>query len=217
MAYAAAECRQQRWQAGFDARPNGKKARGITVAALDRIRVLNKRVLNPLMLRMAGRKHWYASVVEHTGRRSGRSYATPVAAEQVPDGFIIPLPYGVGVDWLRNVLAAGHATIRSHGQIYRVAQPQVISAATAAPQLRPERRRTYDLFGVQSYLSLKFLSTQPSAGSRRRDAGRVLAVTSGEFPALRSTGAEVSVVESTRLQARYRRGSKPEAMRSFHR
>lgn len=122
---------------------------------LDNVRVFNKRLLNPLMLRLAGRKHWYASVVEHTGRRSGKHYATPVVAERVPDGFVIPLPYGVGVDWLRNVLADGHATIRAHGHSYRVVQPETISAEAAAPQFRPERRRTYDLFGARNYLQVK--------------------------------------------------------------
>ncbi len=125
------------------------------MAVLDRVRVFNKRVLNPLMIRMAGRRYWYASVIEHTGRRSGTDYATPVAAERVPDGFIIPLPYGVGVDWARNVLVAGHATVRSHGRTYRVGQPQIISAEEAAPQLQPERRRTYQLFGVRNFLSVK--------------------------------------------------------------
>jgi len=107
------------------------------------------------MLRFAGRKYWYASVIEHTGRRSGKHFATPVATEGVPDGFVIPLPYGVGVDWLQNVLAAGHATIRAHGQCCRVQQPEIISAEAAAQQLRPERRRIYDLFGVKNYLKVK--------------------------------------------------------------
>jgi deazaflavin-dependent oxidoreductase (nitroreductase family) len=119
------------------------------------VRGFNKRLLNPLMVRLAGRKHWYASVVEHTGRRSGTHYATPVVVERVPDGFVIPLPYGVGVDWLRNVVAAGHANIRTHGQSCRVGQPEIISAEVATPQLRPERRLTYDLFGVKNYLQVK--------------------------------------------------------------
>ena len=119
------------------------------------VRRFNKRVLNPLMMRAAGRKHWYASVVEHTGRRSGKHYATPVVVERAPDGFLIPLPYGVSVDWLRNVVAAGQANIRAHGESYRVVQPEIISAEGAAPQLRPERRHTYDLFGVKNYLQLK--------------------------------------------------------------
>jgi deazaflavin-dependent oxidoreductase (nitroreductase family) len=125
------------------------------VAVLDHIRMFNKRVLNPLMMRMAGRKHWYASVIEHTGRRSGTDYATPVVAETVPGGFIIPLPYGVGVDWARNVLAAGHATVRSRGRTCRVEQPRIISAEEAGPQLRRDRRRTFELFGVRNFLSVK--------------------------------------------------------------
>ena len=75
------------------------------------VRVFNKHVLNPVMMNLAGRKHWYAAVIRHTGRRSGKSYATPVVADRVADGFILPLPYGTGVDWLRNVLAAGRATV----------------------------------------------------------------------------------------------------------
>jgi deazaflavin-dependent oxidoreductase (nitroreductase family) len=125
------------------------------VTVLDSVRVFNKRLLNPLMMRLAGRQRWYASVIEHTGRRSGKHYATPVVVERVPDGFVIPLPYGVGVDWLRNVLAAGHANIRAHGQSYPVVQPEIISAEAATPQLRPERRRLYDLFGVKNYLQVK--------------------------------------------------------------
>lgn len=123
------------------------------------VRVFNKHWLNPLMLRLAGRKHWYASVIEHTGRRSEKHYATPVVAERVPDGFLVPLPYGTGVDWLRNITAAGHATIRAHGRRYSVVQPEVISAQAATPQLPPRRRRTYDLFGVKDYLHVKGEST----------------------------------------------------------
>ena len=54
------------------------------MTVLDNVRAFNKRLLNPLMLRLAGRKYWYASVIEHTGRRSGKHYATPVATERVP-------------------------------------------------------------------------------------------------------------------------------------
>jgi hypothetical protein len=39
------------------------------------------------------------------------SYATPVVAVPAEGGFVIPLPYGEGVDWPKNVLAAGRATI----------------------------------------------------------------------------------------------------------
>jgi hypothetical protein len=56
------------------------------------IKTSNKYLLNPLMLRLAGKRFWYASVVEHTGRRSGKSYSTPVVADLVGGDVIIPLP-----------------------------------------------------------------------------------------------------------------------------
>ena len=120
----------------------------------DAVRSFNKHVLNPAMLLLAGRKHWYAAVIRHTGRRSGKSYATPVVAEQVAGGFILPLPYGEDVDWLRNLLAAGHATITVGGRTYDVAEPTVIEAATAGPQLSPYRRRTFQRFGIGHFVKV---------------------------------------------------------------
>jgi hypothetical protein len=72
----------------------------------NQMRVFNKHVTNPLMMRFAGRKYWYAAVIEHTGRRSGAKYATPVGALPVAGGFLLPLSYGTHVDWLQNILAA---------------------------------------------------------------------------------------------------------------
>lgn len=120
----------------------------------DRVRIFNKYVLNPAMLHLAGRKHWYASVISHTGRTSGKHYDTPVVAEKVADGFVVPLPYGTDVDWLRNVLTAGRATLRANGQTYDVVDPKIVDAAAAAPQLPTRHRRSFERFGVQDYLKL---------------------------------------------------------------
>ena len=46
----------------------------------DAVCLLNKRVLNPMMM-LLDRRHWYAAVLRHKGRRSGKEYATPVTAE----------------------------------------------------------------------------------------------------------------------------------------
>lgn len=123
-----------------------------TDSARDVIRTFNKHVLNPVMLLLAGRKHWYAGTIRHTGRRSGRHYVTPVVAEQVADGFIVPLPYGTGVDWLRNATAAGAATITVGGQSFGVVAPALIDAETAAPQLSPKRRRAFARFGIDHFV-----------------------------------------------------------------
>ncbi|OCB33377.1 nitroreductase [Mycobacterium malmoense] len=122
---------------------------------LGAIRLHNKYLLNPLMLRLAGRKHWYASTVRHTGRRSGKEYTTPVVADRTADGFVVPLPYGTRVDWLQNVLAAGRATISSRGESYQVAQPEVIDAATALPMLSAEHKRTFARLGIEHYLEVR--------------------------------------------------------------
>ncbi len=81
---------------------------------------------------------------------------------RVSDGFIIPLPYGTEVDWLRNVLAAGNAALRVHGETCRAVEPQIIDAATAFPQLSPRRQREFGRFGIRNYLKLK---REPVAGA----------------------------------------------------
>ncbi len=117
----------------------------------DAVRHFNKHVLNPAMMALAGRRYWYASVIKHTGRKSGNHYATPVVAVPIPDGFVVPLPYGSDVDWLRNVRAAGSATIRSKGQTYHVVRPHVVDASTVEPLLPADRRRVFHAFNVDSY------------------------------------------------------------------
>jgi hypothetical protein len=42
----------------------------------DAVCFLNKHILNPVMM-FLDRRHWYAAVLRHKGRRSGREYATP--------------------------------------------------------------------------------------------------------------------------------------------
>ena len=125
------------------------------VPVRDAVRTFNKYVLNPAMLQLAGRKHWYAAVIRHTGRRSGKNYSTPVVADRVVDGFILPLPYGTRVDWLRNVLVAGRATIKVSGQTYDVVEPEIIDAGSAAPQLSPRRRRAFERFGIDKFVKVK--------------------------------------------------------------
>jgi deazaflavin-dependent oxidoreductase (nitroreductase family) len=130
----------------------------------DGIRILNKRVLNPAMMMLAGRRHWYAAVIRHRGRSSGREYAIPVAAVAVAeDAFIIPLPYGEDVDWLKNVLAAGQATIEAKGETYDVAEPEVIDASEALPLLEERHRRAWRGFGIERFLRVKGIRRNPAA------------------------------------------------------
>jgi deazaflavin-dependent oxidoreductase (nitroreductase family) len=77
-------------------------------------------------------------VVTHVGRRSGRQYETPVNVFLRPGGYVVALTYGRG-DWVRNVLAAGSARLRTRGRIHCVANPRVIVDRTGAAVPRPVR------------------------------------------------------------------------------
>src|SRR5215472_5428968 len=112
------------------------------------------RTMRPLALRSAGKEGSSTSVVRHVGRRSGRTYQTPVIAVQHDDNFLIALPYGQRTDWLKNVLAKGSAAIVTNGHTYEVARPEVIPRAGATAHFRPREHRIHRKSHVD--LALKF-------------------------------------------------------------
>ena len=65
----------------------------------------NKYVTNKFFLIFAG---WLApfAIVHHKGRRSGKSYRTPILAFPTETGFLFALTYGRKVDWVRNLKAS---------------------------------------------------------------------------------------------------------------
>jgi deazaflavin-dependent oxidoreductase (nitroreductase family) len=125
-------------------------------------RALNKRFGNPAMMRLAGRRYFFAGLIRHEGRRSGREYATPIWAVPTTEGIVISLPFGEGADWLKNVLAAGRATIETRGETWAVAEPEVIDRETAWPLLPRRARLLFGLAGIERYLKLRRLS-EPSS------------------------------------------------------
>ena len=113
------------------------------------------RATRPLAIKSAGGPGASASVVHHIGRTSGRSYATPVGAVPVDDGFVIALPYGDSADWLKNVLASGSATIVHDGSTYDVDRPEVVPLSAVEGQFSPADQRAHRLFGVDQCLRLR--------------------------------------------------------------
>jgi deazaflavin-dependent oxidoreductase (nitroreductase family) len=96
---------------------------------------VNKYVTNPLQRLWAG---WAPGmgILEHVGRRSGRAYRTPliVFPTNGPDGpgIAVHLTYGRDRDWLKNVVAAGSATMRRHGRTITLTEPRIVSKEEAA-------------------------------------------------------------------------------------
>lgn len=120
----------------------------------DVIRRLNRSVTNPRQLRSAGRPGAYASVIHHVGRASGAAYRTPIVAVPAEDGFLIALPYGRGVDWARNIVAAGSATIEHEGETHVVGRPRFFTADEANRHFPAKEQRTHRRFGVRDFLHL---------------------------------------------------------------
>jgi deazaflavin-dependent oxidoreductase (nitroreductase family) len=113
------------------------------------------RAMRPLALRSAGKEGSSTSVVRHVGRRSGRTYETPVIAVKHDDSFLIALPYGKRTDWLKNVLGKGSAAIVTNGHTYEVDQPEVISMAEATAYFGPREQRMHRQFHVDAALQVR--------------------------------------------------------------
>ncbi len=119
---------------------------------LDRVRAYNRRFLNPLTLRAAGRRGVYFHVLRHVGRQSGRVYATPLEAFPVRGGFVIPMTYGLRADWARNTLAAGGATLLREGEALAVTRPRVVRLGEVSQALPLVERLGLRALGVGELL-----------------------------------------------------------------
>jgi len=89
-------------------------------------RRFNRSFVNPRELGRAGAPGANNSVIEHRGRKSGRTYRTPLEAVPTEDGFAMVSVYGSDSDWVQNVLAEGSATIVRDGQRHSVAHPELV-------------------------------------------------------------------------------------------
>lgn len=88
----------------------------------------NKKVTNPIQSRWAGRlRPWI--ILVHTGRRTGRTYRTPMLAWQRGDLLMIGILYGEESNWVRNVLAAEGGEVIRSGKRYRLRNPRVENPA----------------------------------------------------------------------------------------
>jgi len=105
----------------------------------------NRRVTNPVARSLTP---WLPCLgtLEHTGRKSGRHYRTPLLVFKTQDGFAILIGYGLGSDWLKNVLAGGPTVLHKRGKAVALANPQVVSKAEAAPLISAGPRLFYRLF-----------------------------------------------------------------------
>ena len=92
------------------------------------------KLINPVVQLVASHLP-HMAVIEHTGRKSGTIYRTPVMAFVEGQELSVVLNYGPHSDWVRNVVAAASAHVIHRGRRYRLVDPRVIP--TNAAELPP--------------------------------------------------------------------------------
>jgi deazaflavin-dependent oxidoreductase (nitroreductase family) len=149
---------------------------------------LQRVIINPRQMRSAGTPGAFAAVIRHRGRTSGLPYETPVGIVATDDGFLIALVYGSRTNWLRNVLAAGAATIVHEGYTYAVDEPEVVPMQVVGTHFTAGDQRGFRWLGVDKALRVRRVESGP-AGEQPTDAIRVERADDRAIDAARPMGA----------------------------
>ncbi|MDT0165771.1 nitroreductase family deazaflavin-dependent oxidoreductase [Actinotalea sp. AC32] len=112
------------------------------------------RTLNPWTLRAARAGRGFA-LVRHVGRRSGRTYETPLVLAPVPGGFVAELTYGPRVDWYRNVVAAGRCVVVVRGVEHVVVGVEPLAADVGRAAFGPAARLVLRLLRRREFRLLR--------------------------------------------------------------
>ena len=120
-------------------------------------RVIQRDVMNRGAMRTAGTTESPWTIIRHRGRSSGTVYETPIGTHREGDLFYVTIPYGPGTQWLRNVLAAGGATLITGGEEIEVVDPRVVPIETTP--MAQKDRAAIAIFGVTDALVLRVASS----------------------------------------------------------
>ena len=113
---------------------------------------LNRVGLNRLTVRVAPHAAGFGVVIHH-GRRSGRSFRTPVNVFTRSNGYRIALTYGADSDWVQNVLAARGCLLETRGQAIALVNPRLVHDPSRVGVWMPARP-ILGLLHVDDFLDL---------------------------------------------------------------
>ena len=123
-------------------------------------------LLKPAVLLMAGRG-WMpiVGVIHHRGRRSGRTYLTPVMLRARGGIIFVPRTLGDHAAWYRNLETAGSAEVTYLGRRLTVDQPALVSFQDVANAFPRYERLLFRVLGITDFLRLR-ASTRPTPQSQ---------------------------------------------------
>jgi deazaflavin-dependent oxidoreductase (nitroreductase family) len=123
-----------------------------------RYRPFVHRYVNPITGPIAKRLPSFA-ILTHRGRKTGRTYRTPVNVFQRGNDYYVFLTYGSDVQWVKNILATGLCSIETRGRVVELVEPELINdpeLRPAPPHVRFVQRR---IAGVTQYLRMRASSS----------------------------------------------------------
>lgn len=100
--------------------------------------------------------------LEHQGRRSGRLFSVPLAPRRTADGFVVALPFGPDVEWVRNTFASGTATMIWKGHRHPLRSPELIDLETASGAFPGLLKRIVRTAGIEHFI--RFQDAPPTDG-----------------------------------------------------
>ncbi len=104
-----------------------------------RVARFNRRINNPIQRQYA----WVLPpwvILVHRGRKSGKTYRTPVNAFKQGDQLAVVVLYGERSDWVQNVLA-GQARVVRAGRTHDLLEPRLVDPADPGVELPRAARR----------------------------------------------------------------------------
>ncbi len=121
----------------------------------DRMRYVAKHVINRLTSRNAGSAKSHFAILHHVGRRSGKSFETPIMVSRLGDDFVLALTYGPKVDWYRNLQANGQGTLTWNGKNYTIEKLEPLDSTTGLAVHHLHERMVLRMLKVQDFVRVK--------------------------------------------------------------
>jgi len=122
-----------------------------------------QRRLNPLTLDLARAGRGPFSLIRHVGRKSGRTFETPVILADAEDGLVAELTYGPGVNWYRNIVAGGGQVLhRRHW--YRIVGVEPYPADRGRRAFGPAPRIVLTILRRHEFRLLRVEQADPPSG-----------------------------------------------------
>jgi deazaflavin-dependent oxidoreductase (nitroreductase family) len=128
-----------------------------------RFRNVVKRYVNPITRPVVKNLPTFA-ILTHRGRKTGRSYRTPINVFRRGTEYFFFLTYGSDVQWVKNVLATGSCSIETRGRVVELVEPELITdpeLRPAPPHVRFVERR---IAGATQYLRMRATDRPDRAG-----------------------------------------------------